>query len=263
MPFGWGFLYCGTLVIACVSWRTWEHVCSTFASLARTLTLKNGKQRHNLCILVWEHRAPETFTWGWGGGALGAPFPTPPPGGGSKGRLSSFHLHISNLHKPPSPPQLKAPVQQEQDTKGKRFHKKRFVAWPLELGLGTLNPRFAAWPLELGLVPVFRATRRGGGGGNKAGTAELHVLRCSVSFNPFALSPMFQSRGPADPPCALLEPSTGWLWWALHLHSRGGALAQPKPLTGVVLNCRSSTAGWPMNGASDHLELSRVGSTKI
>ena len=27
----------------------------------------------------------------------------------------------------------------------------RFVAWPLELGLGTLNPRFVAWPLELGL----------------------------------------------------------------------------------------------------------------
>ena len=27
----------------------------------------------------------------------------------------------------------------------------RFVAWPLELGLGTRNPRFVAWPLELGL----------------------------------------------------------------------------------------------------------------
>ena len=27
----------------------------------------------------------------------------------------------------------------------------RFVAWPLELGLGTLNARFVAWPLELGL----------------------------------------------------------------------------------------------------------------
>ena len=27
----------------------------------------------------------------------------------------------------------------------------RFVAWPLELGLGTLNPRFVVWPLELGL----------------------------------------------------------------------------------------------------------------
>ena len=27
----------------------------------------------------------------------------------------------------------------------------RFVVWPLELGLGTLNPRFFAWPLELGL----------------------------------------------------------------------------------------------------------------
>ena len=27
----------------------------------------------------------------------------------------------------------------------------RFVAWPLELGLGTHNPRFFAWPLELGL----------------------------------------------------------------------------------------------------------------
>ena len=26
----------------------------------------------------------------------------------------------------------------------------RFVAWPLELGLGTLNPRFVALPLELG-----------------------------------------------------------------------------------------------------------------
>ena len=26
-----------------------------------------------------------------------------------------------------------------------------FVAWPLELGLGTRNPRFFAWPLELGL----------------------------------------------------------------------------------------------------------------
>ena len=27
----------------------------------------------------------------------------------------------------------------------------RFVAWPLELGLGTHNPRFVAWPPELGL----------------------------------------------------------------------------------------------------------------
>ena len=27
----------------------------------------------------------------------------------------------------------------------------RFAAWPLELGLGTRNPRFAVWPLELGL----------------------------------------------------------------------------------------------------------------
>ena len=27
----------------------------------------------------------------------------------------------------------------------------RFVAWPLELGLGTHNPRFFAWPLELGV----------------------------------------------------------------------------------------------------------------
>ena len=27
----------------------------------------------------------------------------------------------------------------------------RFVAWPLELGLGTHNPRFVVWPLELGL----------------------------------------------------------------------------------------------------------------
>ena len=30
-------------------------------------------------------------------------------------------------------------------------HNPRFVAWPLELGLGTLNPRFVAWPLEVGL----------------------------------------------------------------------------------------------------------------
>ena len=30
-------------------------------------------------------------------------------------------------------------------------HNPRFVAWPLELGLGTHNPRFVAWPLELGL----------------------------------------------------------------------------------------------------------------
>ena len=27
----------------------------------------------------------------------------------------------------------------------------RFVAWPVALGLGTLNPRFVAWPVELGL----------------------------------------------------------------------------------------------------------------
>ena len=27
----------------------------------------------------------------------------------------------------------------------------RFVAWPLELGLGSHNPRFVAWPLELAL----------------------------------------------------------------------------------------------------------------
>ena len=30
-------------------------------------------------------------------------------------------------------------------------HNPCFVAWPLELGLGTHNPRFVAWPLELGL----------------------------------------------------------------------------------------------------------------
>ena len=30
-------------------------------------------------------------------------------------------------------------------------HNPRFIAWPLELGLGTHNPRFIAWPLELGL----------------------------------------------------------------------------------------------------------------
>ena len=30
-------------------------------------------------------------------------------------------------------------------------HNPRFVAWPLELGLGTHNPRFVVWPLELGL----------------------------------------------------------------------------------------------------------------
>ena len=29
--------------------------------------------------------------------------------------------------------------------------KPRFVAWPLELRLGTCIPRFVAWPLELGL----------------------------------------------------------------------------------------------------------------
>ena len=26
---------------------------------------------------------------------------------------------------------------------------RRYVAWPLELGLGTLNPRFVVWRLEL------------------------------------------------------------------------------------------------------------------
>ena len=26
----------------------------------------------------------------------------------------------------------------------------RFVAWPLELGLGTLNPLFVVWPLSWG-----------------------------------------------------------------------------------------------------------------
>ena len=30
-------------------------------------------------------------------------------------------------------------------------HNPRFVPWPLELGLGTLNPRFVAWLLESGL----------------------------------------------------------------------------------------------------------------
>ena len=30
-------------------------------------------------------------------------------------------------------------------------HNPRFVAWPLDLGSGTRNPRFVAWPLELGL----------------------------------------------------------------------------------------------------------------
>ena len=34
---------------------------------------------------------------------------------------------------------------------GLRARNPRFVVWPLELGLGTLNPRFVAWPLELGL----------------------------------------------------------------------------------------------------------------
>ena len=30
-------------------------------------------------------------------------------------------------------------------------HNPRFVAWPFELGLGTLNPRFVAWPPDLRL----------------------------------------------------------------------------------------------------------------
>ena len=34
---------------------------------------------------------------------------------------------------------------------GLGIHNPRFVAWPLELGLGTHNPRFVVWPLELGL----------------------------------------------------------------------------------------------------------------
>ena len=50
---------------------------------------------------------------------------------------------------------------------GRLVNDKRFIreleellAWPLELGLGTLNPRFIAWPLELGsgtLNPHFIA----------------------------------------------------------------------------------------------------------
>ena len=36
------------------------------------------------------------------------------------------------------------------------FGPPHFVAWPLELGLGTHNTRFVAWPLELGLGWVWR-----------------------------------------------------------------------------------------------------------
>ena len=65
--------------------------------------------------------APEKFTWGWRGGGLGAP-PPPPPGGGSKGQLSFFHIFHAYLKSPTPPPNEKAAMQQERDTKGKRFH---------------------------------------------------------------------------------------------------------------------------------------------
>ena len=35
----------------------------------------------------------------------------------------------------------------------------RFVAWPLELGLGTTNPCFVAWPLESSRTPTQGATQ--------------------------------------------------------------------------------------------------------
>ena len=53
------------------------------------------------------------------------------------------HRHVApprQRPREPSPPPAQTPASTP-----------RFVAWPLELGLGTHNPRFIAWPLELGL----------------------------------------------------------------------------------------------------------------
>ena len=54
--------------------------------------------------------------------------------------------------------QAAGPEQEGGGGAGRRSHSKpgqlsnpRFVAWPLELGLGTHNPHFVVWPLELGL----------------------------------------------------------------------------------------------------------------
>ena len=49
----------------------------------------------------------------------------------------------------------------------------RFVAWPLELGLGTHNPCFVAWPLELGLGTHSAATQD-----EAEDEAEVCVLCC-------------------------------------------------------------------------------------
>ena len=75
----------------------------------------------------------------------------------------------------------------------------RFVAWPLELGLGTRNPRFFAWPLELGLgclsriefVMVYPFARHADGTNCKwvAGTEGVRSQSCSGST---------ENEGPSD-----------------------------------------------------------------
>ena len=64
------------------------------------------------------------------------------------------------------------------------FSSPRFVAWPSELGLGTLNPRFVVWPLELGLGtrnPRFVAAQMllptGASSGSRAGPSTLGTPR--------------------------------------------------------------------------------------
>ena len=66
--------------------------------------------------------------------------------GPSVAPISFWGEHIRSIFLSPSRGFVAWPLEL-----GLGTHNPRFVAWPLELGLGTHNPRFVAWPLELGL----------------------------------------------------------------------------------------------------------------
>ena len=64
------------------------------------------------------------------------------------------------------------------------------LAWPLELGLGTLNPRFVAWPLELGLGilnPRFVASPLR----LRLGTLNPHLVVLPLELGGGTLNPRF------------------------------------------------------------------------
>ena len=68
-----------------------------------------------------------------------------------------------------------------------------FVAWPLELGLGTCNPHFVAWPLELGLGtlnPRFVDKKLI----EELDTKTTDVLRNMCKHNPPSAQPSYKGK---------------------------------------------------------------------